>query len=148
MRDEVKTVVMWVLRGALAAIYLLAAIPKILDPWSFTRAIHNFRILPVSWIPPLAITLPTFEALAAVAVITGFLYRGGALALTLFSLAFAGGIGSAIARGLDIDCGCFGSLAKSSASVPHLLLNLGTAAAGIILLAWSRRHSQKRRLLH
>ena len=146
MRAGWRTALRWALRLALAGIYLFAAVPKILDPWSFARAIHNFRILPAAWIPELAVTLPALEAIAALAVLTGLLYRGGALCLTLLSLAFAGGVGAAMARGLDIDCGCFGSLAHSSASLPHLALNVGTAAAGIILLAWSRRPPQRRRL--
>jgi hypothetical protein len=134
------------LRLALSGIYIFAAVPKIFDPWSFTRAIHNFHIVPTSWIPPLAVTLPVLEAVAALAVLTGILYRGGLITVALLSLGFAGGIGSAIARGLDIDCGCFGSLAHSSASLPHLALNVGSAAAGIILLAWSWQPRRRRRL--
>jgi hypothetical protein len=146
MSETARKVLRWTLRVALAGIYLFAAIPKILDPWAFAHAIHNFRILPAWWIPPLATTLPTLEAVAALAVLTGIFYRGGVLCVTLLSLVFAAGIGLAIARGLNIDCGCFGGVAHSSAGLPHLALNVGSAAAGIILLAWSRRPRKRRRL--
>ena len=139
----VVILVRWILRLALSAIYLVAGVPKLLDPWSFTRAIHNFRILPLAWIPPLAITLPVLEIIAALAVLTGVLYGGGVICLLGLSLAFAGGIASAIVRGLDIDCGCFGSLAHTGANLPHLALNLGTAAAGIILLVAQARRRRR-----
>lgn len=136
----------WILRLGLAGVYIVAAIPKIVDPWAFARAIHNFRILPLEVIPAVAAWLPPLEALAALAVVSGILYRGGLVWLTGLSLAFAGGIVSAIARKLDIDCGCFGTLASSSANWPHLALNLATAAAGIILIAARARTPRRRRL--
>lgn len=130
-----RHLILWSLRIGLAGLYLYAAIPKLVDPWSFARAIHNFRILPAPAIPPLSVWLPAFEALAAAAVATRVLYRGGLLALSAMSAVFAAGIASAIARGLDIDCGCFGAAADSRASLGHLALNVASLAAGIILLA-------------
>jgi putative oxidoreductase len=143
----IRGLFLWLLRLGLCALYLFAAVPKILDPWSFARAIYNFRILPGVAIPPLAVWLPFFEGVAAVAVLTGFFYRGGVTALCALSAAFAGGIASAMLRGLDIDCGCFGAAASSRASLGHLALNLGALAAGIILLAARgrrlRRHPRR-----
>lgn len=142
-RPALRSILLWSLRLGLAGLYLFAAIPKIVDPWSFARAIHNFRILPAVAIPPLAVWLPLFEAACGVAVVTGILYRGGVFGLSAMSALFAIGISSAMARGLDIDCGCFGSAAGSRASFGHLALNLASLAAGIILLAsrgrWKRR---------
>ncbi len=145
---RIPTPIAWLLRLALAAIYLIAAVPKILDPWGFALAIRNFRIFPLEIIPPLALWLPPFELLGAIAVVTGVAYRGGLAALGLLSAGFAAGIVSAMVRGLDIDCGCFGSLAKSSANLPHLLMNLVTAAAAFILLASAASTRGRRRLLH
>lgn len=136
----------WLLRIALAAIYIIAAVPKIADPWGFALAIRNFRILPLDAIPALALWLPPFELLAAVAVLSGLLYRGGLAAIALLSAGFAAGVASAMIRGLDIDCGCFGSMAKSSANLPHLLMNLATAAAAVILLLSAGSNHAKRRL--
>jgi uncharacterized membrane protein YphA (DoxX/SURF4 family) len=142
-----RSLAFWLLRIGLAGVYIFAAVPKILDPWAFAKAIHNFKILPLEAIPALAIWLPALEALAALAVLTGIFYRGGLVWLTALSLAFAAGIVSAILRKLDIDCGCFGTLARSSASWPHLVLNLATAAAGIFLIAVRARTPRRRRLL-
>ena len=138
-----RRLVTWVLRLGLAGLYIFAAIPKIQEPWDFSRAIWNFRILPLPVIPPLALWLPVLELLAALAVLTGLLYRGGVFCLAALSAVFAVGIASAMARGLDIDCGCFGDAATSEANLSHLGLNLVMLAAGIILLRISRQRNQK-----
>lgn len=132
----------WPLRLGLAGVYLFAAVPKILEPWDFARSIWNFRILPLTMIPPIALWLPVLEALAACAILTGILYRGGLVCIIGLSLAFAAGIASAMVRGLDIDCGCFGKAASSSANLEHLLFNAALAAAGIILLLLARQRRQ------
>jgi hypothetical protein len=134
-----RRILLWVLRLGLAGVYVFAAIPKILDPWDFSRAIWNFRILPLFVIPPIALWLPVLEGLAALAVLVGLFHRGGLVVLNLLSALFAIGIASAIARGLDIDCGCFGDAATSEANLSHLGLNLVLLAAGIVLLIDAQR---------
>lgn len=137
------TLLIWILRLGLAALYLFAAVPKLLDPWTFARAIGNFRILPIEWVPPVAVWLPAFEGMAALAILTGVFYRGGIVAVVGMSAAFAAGISSAMIRGLDIDCGCFGAAAHSRANIPHLALNLGGIMAGLTLLAASARRKRR-----
>jgi len=138
----------WVLRIALAGIYLFAAIPKILEPWDFSRSIWNYRLLPVEMIGPIALWLPMLEGVGALAVLTGLFYRGGIVSLTGLSLLFAAGISTAMARGLDIDCGCFGKAASSSAALPHLALNVAILIAGVILLRACERSKRTARSPH
>jgi len=138
-----RAAILWLLRLGLCALYIFAAAPKLADPWAFARSIHNFKILPDGIVPELALWLPPFEGLAALAVLTGLFYRGGLLAISGMSAAFAAGVASAMARGLDIDCGCFGEAAHSRANLPHLLLNLASLAAGIVLLAASARSARR-----
>lgn len=134
----------WVLRLALAGVYLGAAWPKIMDPWSFARAIGNFHILPHAWIPVTALWLPIVEAAAALALLTGVLRRGGLLLLTLLSVVFFVAVGSAVARGLDIECGCFGSTARLRAGLGHLILNAGLIGAGVVLMTTRGRSPGRR----
>ncbi len=129
------------LRLALAAVYLVAAWGKLLDPLDFARAIHNYRLLPDAWIVPLALVLPPWEALAALALVTGRFYRGALMSMLLFSITFAVAVASAVARGLDLSCGCFGSGVSSRADLAHVGFNLGAAAAAAWLLHRTRRTS-------
>jgi uncharacterized membrane protein YphA (DoxX/SURF4 family) len=137
-------IVQWILRLILAGVYLAAALPKIADPWSFARSIANFHLLPHAAIPILALGLPMLEAAAALALVTGLLRRGGLLLLTLLSAVFFLAVGSAVVRGLDIDCGCFGSSAHLSAGLGHLAMNAGLVAVGILLMTMRLPSREKR----
>ena len=59
--------------------------------------------------PTVGHALPTIEIIIGVALILGLLTRLFAVIGALFFLAFIIGIASAWARGLEINCGCFGS---------------------------------------
>lgn len=111
---------------AVSAILVVAAAFKIADPEGFALAISNYNLLPRQALQPVAYMLPAVEAVLAVAF---FLprYRQAAwlLSLGLFLL-FAGAVGSALVRGLDVSCGCFGGAMK--VSWLHLSGNLAMAA--------------------
>ncbi len=134
----------WILRLAIAALYLFAAWEKIIDPLAFSRAIFNYRLLPMEAIVPLALMLPVWEALAGIGLVFGRLYRGSVASILLMSIIFAAGVGSAIARGLDLSCGCFGSGADARADWGHIALNAATAAASIWLLLAAHRQASAR----
>lgn len=95
-------------RWALALIFLAAALPKIMDPSGFASDISHYAMLPDVVINPLAVVLPWIEAVAALALLSGFAAEGAVLLTALMLAAFLGGLGQAWIRGLDIDCGCFG----------------------------------------
>jgi uncharacterized membrane protein YphA (DoxX/SURF4 family) len=97
-------------RLAIAVIFLWAGIAKVREPWlQFAVSIESFKIVPESWLEPLARYLPWCEIALGIALIPGILARwfsllaSGMLAWFLF-------IGvRAYAKGLTVDCGCFGA---------------------------------------
>jgi uncharacterized membrane protein YphA (DoxX/SURF4 family) len=91
----------------LGAIFVAAAIPKILDPPAFAHMIYNYKLAPGWAINALAITLPWAELLAGLALIVGVWKREAAALIGLMLLAFIAAVGSNLARGHAIDCGCF-----------------------------------------
>jgi uncharacterized membrane protein YphA (DoxX/SURF4 family) len=97
-------------RLAIAVIFLWAGIAKVREPWlQFAVSIESFKIVPDSWLEPLARTLPWCEIALAIALITGVLARWFSL-LATGMLAWFLFIGiRAYAKGLTVDCGCFGS---------------------------------------
>lgn len=96
-------------RALLAAVFALAAVPKVLDPASFARDIENYHLLPPELVALAAVVLPPLELVLAVALVSGVHARGAAVVGAGLLTAFAGGMAQAIARGIDLDCGCFGS---------------------------------------
>ena len=117
------------LRCLLGVVFVYAGISKLGDADSFAQSIANYRIMPDFLTIPLAVYLPYLEILAGIALISRLLFSGGILIAGALLAIFLGATGSALIRGLDISCGCFGS---SSASLPEAL------ARNIILaLVWS-----------
>jgi uncharacterized membrane protein YphA (DoxX/SURF4 family) len=97
-------------RFILAAIFITAAIPKIMDPAKFAQDIGNYRLIPHEWNNLLAITLPWVELVAAVLLAAGVWGRASAWLITGMMIMFLVVIASAIWRGLNIECGCFGTV--------------------------------------
>jgi len=95
-------------RWGLAAIFLAAALPKILDPSSFAFDISHYALVPDLLVNPMAAVLPWIEAVTGLALLSGFAAEGAVLLANLMLLTFLGALGWALAKGLDIDCGCFG----------------------------------------
>jgi uncharacterized membrane protein YphA (DoxX/SURF4 family) len=119
-------------RLVLAGVFVWAAAGKITDPQGFARAIWNYRILPEAVVPVLAVGLPVLEIVAAAALLIPPLQKGGALILLGMLAVFIVALGSAMARGLDVDCGCFG---EGSSTVGPMLIARNVALAAVAV--WS-----------
>jgi|SRR5271163_381603 len=96
-------------RLALGAAFVYAGAIKIQDPAEFAITIASFDILPNLLISPLALMLPPLEIIAGALLIIGWGRRPASLALVLLLTIFVIAIVAALARGLTIDCGCFGT---------------------------------------
>jgi len=90
-----------------AAIFIFAGVSKILDPTTFARDIDNYRLLPYLMVTLIAVILPWLEVFCGVFLIIGKWKKGAAFTLLVLTFIFLIAIGSAVARGLDITCGCF-----------------------------------------
>jgi uncharacterized membrane protein YphA (DoxX/SURF4 family) len=121
------------LRVVLGLVFIYAAYTKLRDPWAiFAMSIDSYKLLPEWGVIAVARTLPWFELLLGAALIIGVGLRyssvAGAALLGFFFIAMA----ISYARGLQIDCGCFG---PGEALGPKTLLRDGTLVALAIVLA-------------
>lgn len=99
--------VVWTARVFLGLTLVVAAIDKAADPSAFVVSVANYDLLPAVLLSTVATILPWIELVTGLAIMFGILTRGGAfLALILFSF-FTLAVLIALARGLDISCGCF-----------------------------------------
>lgn len=117
-----------VIRGSqwlIAAVFIAAALPKIGDPAAFAQNIHNFRLMPVALENLWAMTLPWIELTAGLALLSGFQRRAGAWIAAALMVIFTVAVGLAVVRGLNIECGCFGTADASRVGLSKLLQNLG-----------------------
>ncbi len=96
-------------RLIVAGVFLYAGVGKALDPAGFADAIGNYRLAPYPVAVALSLYLPWLEIIGGAGLLWGRTRRGAALVLGALCLVFAAVATSALVRGLDIACGCFGS---------------------------------------
>jgi len=92
---------------ALGAIFVVAALPKVVDPPSFAHMIYNYRLVPGAAVNALALVMPWVEILVGLALILGVWPREAAALAGLLLLVFIAAIGFNLVRGHAVDCGCF-----------------------------------------
>jgi uncharacterized membrane protein YphA (DoxX/SURF4 family) len=95
-------------RAVLAAVWLSAGVLKFRDASGTVRATRAFRLLPESLVPTVGHLLPVLELVIGACLLVGLLTRAMAVATAVLMVLFTFGIVSAWARGLEIQCGCFG----------------------------------------
>ncbi|MCZ7645070.1 MAG: DoxX family membrane protein [Planctomycetota bacterium] len=122
---------------ALGGVLAYAGLSKLGDPHAFARQIAQYRLLPAQASQALAVTLPWLELVCGLALALGLWVRPAALVSAALMAVFAAAVVSALARGLDISCGCFGTESAARAGLPTLVLEAGCfgAAAAIVRLA-------------
>jgi putative oxidoreductase len=98
----------WALRLAVGGVFVYAGILKIRDPQTFADGIATFHLLSFRWINILALSLPYFEVTVGAMLLVGWRRRPAALAVAGMTVMFAFALSYALAKGLEINCGCFG----------------------------------------
>jgi len=104
--------VLLVFRLVVGGVFIWAGLLKILDPLEFAQNIANYRVFSPDLSLLTAIVLPWLEILCGVLVIFGIIRSASSLLLSGLLAAFLVLIMVTIFRGLDVDCGCFGSLGR------------------------------------
>ncbi len=101
----------WVATAArlvLAVVWAWAAVTKIGDPAAAVRAVRAYRVLPEWLAKGVGYGLPFLELTLAVLLLAGLATRVAAVVSAVLLVVFLAGMVSAAARGLQIQCGCFG----------------------------------------
>jgi uncharacterized membrane protein YphA (DoxX/SURF4 family) len=96
-------------RVILGGVFIYAGYAKLREPWMlFAFSINSYQILPESIVSILARTLPWFELLLGVVVVSGVALRWTATAASGLFTVFSAAMLRAYVKNLSIDCGCFG----------------------------------------
>ncbi|HUU81106.1 MAG TPA: MauE/DoxX family redox-associated membrane protein [Acidobacteriota bacterium] len=105
-------------RLLLGAIFILASVDKILHPAAFAKIIYNYQIVPDEAVNLTAIMLPWIELLLGLLLMLGLWIPGAVVLSNLLLLTFFGAILFNVARGLDINCGCFSTTGEVASGAP------------------------------
>ena len=103
-------------RVLVGGVWIAAGVLKLPDPNENVRAVRAYDLLPESAVPVVGHALPILEILVGLCLVLGLLTRVAAVLSVVLLVAFVAGIGSAWARGLAIECGCFGGGAGPAAN--------------------------------
>lgn len=108
---EERTILGWLgfaARLITGGVWIWAGLDKITDPYGAVLAVRAYELLPSGLAEVVGHTLPTLEIVVGAALVLGVLTRAAGAVSALMFLAFIVGISSVWARGILIDCGCFG----------------------------------------
>jgi hypothetical protein len=120
-----------VLRFTLAAVFMVAGGLKIGDPIGFARNIVDYDLVPELFAPGIAVVLPWWEVGAAALALAGRWKLGALAMLAGMSAAFLVIGGITLARGLSVECGCFGFLSERVGPV-----SVSVEAMLVVLSVW------------
>lgn len=95
-------------RLLLGGILLWAGLSKAFAHQEMVLAVDAYEVLPDALVQPVAAALPWIEILLGLFVLAGLFLQFSAAASATLLLLFLAVMGQAKARGLPIDCGCFG----------------------------------------
>ena len=113
-----------VARIALGALFVFSGALKALDPGEFAKEVQRYNLLPWIGCVLLALYLPWLEILAGLVLVLKIFEKGALLVITLLLVIFTLALASAMVRGLNIDCGCFGKALESTGTTLPLVRNL------------------------
>ena len=130
-------------RLGLAAVWLVAGGSKVTDLAASGRAVNAYQVMPYDLAKIVGAALPFVEIALGLLLLAGLATRLSAWVSVGLLVVFLAGIGSAWARGLSIDCGCFGgggALAAGQAPsyLPEVLRDLGFLILAGFLVVFPR----------
>jgi uncharacterized membrane protein YphA (DoxX/SURF4 family) len=129
-------------RLLLGGVFLVAGALRLPDPAAAVRAVRAYQLLPEPVVAPVAFGLPVLEIAVGLALLAGVFVRATALASAVLLAVFIAGISAAWARGLQIDCGCFGDggpvAAGQTAYGSEIARDAGLLLLAVALARWPR----------
>jgi protein-disulfide isomerase len=128
-----------VARLALGAIWIWAAWSKLADPRAFVQAVRAYDVTPEWLSKAIGYGMPVLELCIGVLLVLGIVTRAAAIVSGVLLIVFLIGVIQASARGLRIDCGCFGGGGQTIGSthyIQEILRDLGLMVVSAYLVVW------------
>ena len=130
-------------RLLLAAVWVWAGVAKIGDPAAAVRAVRAYRLLPEWLAQGVGYGLPFLELALAALLLAGLATRVAAAVSAGLLAVFLAGMISAAARGLQIECGCFGgggdlAAGQSTAYTGEIVRDVALLLVALALVRWPR----------
>ena len=125
-----------VARLVLGGVMLVAGALKVTDPEVAAQAVRAYELLPSGFDSIVGLVLPFVEIAIGLLLIVGYGVRPAAAVAGVFMLVFIAAVSSAWARGLAIDCGCFGGGGQVAPGQTKYLQEILRDAGLLVLAGW------------
>lgn len=135
-----KYLIISLLRISIAVLFIFSGIEKIINPAAFAEAISKYRLLPDLLINLAALTLPWIELVAGILIFFDCCTKECSFIITVLMFAFTVAVVIAFARGLNIECGCFGTLNSSKVSLFKIFENILITSVTLFFTYYSRKN--------
>lgn len=135
-------------RFGMAAVWIFAGVQKIDERMEMTQAIEAYGIFSPEWSGYVAYLIGPLELMGGVLLLLGLFLRESSAVAAVVLVLFMTGIAQAWARGLVIDCGCFGYNSADASQGMNYALTLLRDAAFLFLTAWTIWRPYRRYALH
>jgi uncharacterized membrane protein YphA (DoxX/SURF4 family) len=131
-------------RLVIGGVFAVSGWTKIVDLDQTIRSVRAYDLLPEAVVPTVGTALPVLELGLAALLLAGLVTRLAAAASALLCLVFLIGVVSAWARGLQIECGCFGNGGPTANAVPGYIREIVLNTVLIAAAAWLIRRPASR----
>ncbi|MBU8910067.1 MAG: DoxX family membrane protein [Desulfobacterales bacterium] len=135
MKNNINTVILFLIRLILGVTFVYAGYHKIADPAGFAKILYGYALFPGFSINILAITVPFIEFVSGFCLIFNFLPRPALLQINVLLSGFILIIGFNLLRGHQFDCGCFvfSSQNQTAANINLLIRDILFLLSGIYM---------------
>lgn len=128
-------------RLVLGSVFIAAGLAKLGDPIRAAEAVQAFQILPANLAPMVGYGQSALALTLGILFVVGLATRLVGVLQGLLLIVYIGAISSVWARGLSIDCGCFGRGGPSALGhtqyPPDILRDIALLALAAIVVAWA-----------
>lgn len=134
---------------ALGVLFVVAALPKVVDPPAFAHMIYNYRLVPGALVNLMGLVMPWVELMAGLALILGIWTRTSAALIGAMLGVFIAATSINLARGNAIDCGCFDVAAAGRSAAERMADMYGVVLRDLGMLTmvaqilWATGRTQK-----
>jgi uncharacterized membrane protein YphA (DoxX/SURF4 family) len=122
-----------------AAIWLVSGVAKIGDLSHFEAQVQAYKLLPGGPEARFAYSLPFAEIAIGLYLLVGLLVRPVAIFACVLMVVFTAAMAQAWARGLSLDCGCFGTLARERVGFGTIVRDAALGLPSLVLALWPAR---------
>lgn len=128
------------IRLVLGAVWIWSAYSKLASPRTFLQAVRAYDATPEWLSEAIAYGLPVVELALGVLLVLGVAVRLAAAISALLPVVFLIGLVQAAARGLQLECGCFGGGGTTNGATTYtvdILRDVGVLVLAGYLVVWS-----------